>query len=193
MVSFLLLYTLGLVPESIKPPQAESFRTLWDKQQAKAIKDQLEKNAKAGITAPEPTRIVINKINVDVSVANPNTTDLATLDDYLLRGAVRYPGSGLLGFGNMFIFAHSTGLQVVNNQAFRAFNGLKNLTTGDLIEVYSNSKVSTYRVTSVKMVDQNEALVDFDNNRNMLTLSTCNSFGQKGDRYVVEAEFVRGI
>jgi LPXTG-site transpeptidase (sortase) family protein len=193
MVSFLLLYTLGFVPESIKPQQAESFRTLWDKQQALAIKAQLEKNTQAGITAPEPTRIVIDKINVDVSVSNPNTTDLATLDDYLLRGAVRYPGSGLLGFGNMFIFAHSTGLQVVNNQAFKAFNGLKNLTTGDLIKVYSDSKVSTYRVTSVKMVDQNEALVDFDNNRNMLTLSTCNSFGQKGDRYVVEAEFVSSL
>ena len=38
--------------------------------------------------------------------------------------------------------------------------------------------------------DKNEALVEFSNDVNMLTLSTCNSFGRKDDRYVVEADLV---
>jgi sortase (surface protein transpeptidase) len=39
-------------------------------------------------------------------------------------------------------------------------------------------------------VDQTRALVEFDNNKNMLTLSTCNTFGAKSERYVVEADYL---
>ena len=187
LVLFLLLYTLGLVPETIRPDQGDSFRTLWDKSQDRAITDQL--NQPILSQGVEPTRIVIEKIGVDVSVANPNSTNVKTLDDYLLQGAVRYPGSGLIGFGNMFIFAHSTGYRVVQNQAFKAFNGLKNLSAGDLIKVYSGAQVYNYRVSSVLLVDESRALVEFGSAKNMLTLSTCNSFGAKSERYVVEAEF----
>jgi LPXTG-site transpeptidase (sortase) family protein len=123
-------------------------------------------------------------------IANPNTTNVATLDEYLKKGAVRYPGSGTIGLGNMFIFAHSTGIKVVNNQAYKAFNGLKDLTTGDIIKVYGESKIYQYKVTSVRLVDSNEALVTFDTTGSRLTLSTCNTFGAKTERYVVEADFI---
>lgn len=190
IIAFSFLYSLGLVPESIKTEKGDSLRTLWDKNQNQAIKDQLTRNNQITIVGEEPTRIVIEKIGVDSSVANPNTTNVATLDDYLLRGAVRYPGSGLLGSGNMFIFAHSTGYSVVRNQAFKAFNGLNDLQEGDLIKVFSQSKTYTYKVTSVVLVDHTKVLVEFGSRKNMLTLSTCNSFGQKGERYVIEADFV---
>ncbi len=185
VVVFVLLYSAGLVPETIKPDQGDSFRTLWDKAQGKAISDQT-----ARTTGENPTRIVIDKIGVDVTISNPNPTNVTTLDEYLKQGAVRYPGSGLLGSGNMFLFAHSTGIKVVNNQAYKAFNGLKNLTAGDIIKVYGKNKVYQYKVTSVVLVDQTRALVEFNNTNNMLTLSTCNTFGAKSERYVVEADFI---
>ena len=187
LVVFALLYSLGLVPDSIKVNQGDSLKTLWDKAQSKAVNEQLNQGLVVG---ENPTRIVIDKIGVDSPVANPNTTNVATLDDYLRAGAVRYPSSGIIGKGNMFLFGHSSGLAVVRNQAYRAFNGLKDLKSGDIIKVYGVSRVYTYQVTSVTLVDENKALVEFGNNKNMLTLSTCNTFGAKSERYVVEAEFI---
>ncbi len=178
-VLFVLLYSIGLVPETIKSNEGDSFRTLWDKAQTvtKAIGE-------------NPTRIVIDKIGVDATVANPNTTNAATLDDYLKEGAVRYPGSGSLGAGNMFIFGHSTSIIVVHNQAYKTFNGLRDLKSGDVIKVYGASKIYEYRVTSVRLADSSEVLVKFDASKNMLTLSSCNTFGAKSERYVVEADYV---
>lgn len=191
-ILFLLLLSLGLVPESLRSNEGDSFRTLWDKAQNKAISEQI-KDGKMVAVGEQPVRIVIEKIGVDAVVVNPNTTDAATLDDYLLEGAVRYPGSGLLGSGNMFLFGHSTGIKVVHNQAYKTFNGLKDLKAGDLIKVYSSSSFYTYRVTTVTLVDQNQALVEFGNAKNMLTLSTCNTFGQKSERYVVQADYVGSL
>ncbi len=179
VILFILLYAAGLVPATLKSKEGDTLRTLLDKTQM------------INITGEKPTRIVITKIGVDIGISNPNTTDVKTLDQYLIQGAVRYPGSGFLGAGNMYLFAHSSSLSVVHNQAYKAFNGLKNLTAGDMIKVSGESKIYTYKVTSVKLVDQNQALVEFGNNKNMLTLSTCNTFGAKGERYVVEADYVQ--
>jgi len=188
-VLFTLLYLAGLVPEALQPNQTDSFRTLWDKTQAERINDQ--KNAEGIVIGENPLRIVIEKIGVDVAVLNPNTTNITTLNEYLKQGAVHYPGSGLIASGNMFIFGHSAeAYSVINNPAYRAFDGLKNLQTGDVIKVYGVSKVYTYRVTSVKLVKSDQALVEFNNNKNILTLSTCNTFGAKEERHVVEADFV---
>lgn len=187
ILSFLLLYSAGLVPESIKTNQGDSLRTLWDKAQKKAVTNQLNQSV---VTAQEPVRIVIDKINVDATVANPNTTNVATLDEYLKQGAVRYPGSGLLGFGNMFVFAHSSDLAVVNNPAYKTFTHIRDLKVGDIIDVYSSSKKYSYRVTGVKLVDGKTALVNLDNTKNKLTLSTCNTLGAPSERYVVEADYL---
>lgn len=189
IISFILLYTAGLVPESLKTKQADSFRTLWDKAQKKSVDEQIKQGIVI-VEAENPIKIIIDKIGVDSVIANPNTTNVTTLDEYLKQGAVRYPGSGLLGQGNMFIFGHSTGLSVVNNQAYKTFNGLKNLVAGDIIKVYSSSKIYKYVVTSVRLADASESLVEFGNNKNMLTLSTCNTFGAKTERYVIEADYI---
>jgi LPXTG-site transpeptidase (sortase) family protein len=186
---FILLYSAGLVPETMKKEEGDSLRTLWDKAQSEAINKQRQQGI-IDNTAIKPERIVIDKIGVDSVVANPNTDNVATLDEYLKQGAVRYPGSGTLGFGNMFIFAHSTGLRVVNNQAYKTFNGLKDLKAGDIIKIYGNSKLYIYEVKLVKLVDEKEALVTFDLDQNRLTLSTCNTFGAKSERYVVEADYL---
>lgn len=137
-----------------------------------------------------PTHISIPKIGVDVVVANPATTSVAVLDKALLSGAVRYPDSGTIGKGNMFLFGHSTGFRVVHNQAYKAFNNLKDLKNGDSIYIKSTNKEFIYKVSKVTLVDSDKALVDFKIKKNILTLSTCNTFGEKQERYVVEADFV---
>jgi LPXTG-site transpeptidase (sortase) family protein len=188
IAAFLLLYSAGFVPDSIKSNNGDSFKTLWDKAQKKAVDNQLNQNS---LNGENPIRIVIDKIGVDSLISNPLSTNVATLDEYLLQGAVRYPGSGLLGVGNMFLFGHSTGIKVVNNLAYKTFNGLKDLKVGDIIKVYGSSRLYTYRVSSVTLVDDSKALVEFGNNKNMLTLSTCNTFGAKSERYVVEANYIQ--
>jgi LPXTG-site transpeptidase (sortase) family protein len=136
-----------------------------------------------------PTRIVIKKIGVDTIISNPKSANNDILNQYLLKGAVRYPGSGMLGQGNVFLFGHSSSLPVINNQAYKAFNHLKDLNPQDLILVYSEGKEYTYKVFSVTLVDSDKELVDLSTSKNMLTLSTCNVFGEKQERFVIEASF----
>jgi LPXTG-site transpeptidase (sortase) family protein len=140
-------------------------------------------------TLAYPIKLTIPAIQVDTVVKNPTSTSTATLDAELKKGAVRYPGSGTLGIGNMFIFGHSTSHAIVQNKAYKVFNNIKNLKAGDSIYLESGTKVYEYRVRDVHLVDKNQTLINFQPGANMLTLSTCNSFGERSDRYVVQADF----
>jgi LPXTG-site transpeptidase (sortase) family protein len=178
-ISFFALYLLNFVPSELKD------------QSLTAPSNGTDPTITVGNSQYElPLRISIEKIGVDSIVQNPTTTNIYALDDLLLHGVVRYPGSGLPGKGNMFLFGHSTGLKLVKNQAFREFNNLKNLVAGDVILVYSGKHIFTYKVNNVKLVNSSDVTIDFSVKKNMLTLSTCNTFGQKEERYVVEADFV---
>jgi len=137
-----------------------------------------------------PTHITIPVIGVDATIANPVSTNADVLDNDLTHGAVHYPGSGLLADGNVYIFGHSTNWPVVQNQAYKTFNKFSDLKAGDLIEVTGTSHVYSYKVVSVVMEDADEAWVDLSDTKPMLTLSTCNTFGEKQQRYVVTAEYV---
>jgi len=142
--------------------------------------------------APEkPVRIVVASVGVDVVVNNPVKTDIASLDNSLLTGVTRYPTSAELGEnGNVVIFGHSSYLPVVKNENFKAFNGLKNLSKGESIEVYGDGLVYEYVVDRVYEADATNARIPLTKDGKKLTLSTCNSFGDLNDRYVVEAHFV---
>ena len=145
----------------------------------------------SAVVAIMPRRIVIDKIGVDSEIQNPESRDVAILDAALLKGVVHYPGSGNLNEDtNLFIFAHSTGLSNVRNQAYKAFNHLSSLSIDDLIQIESDRNVYVYKVVSVALRDNSEALVTFSRGKKMITLSTCNTFGKKDDRFVVEAVFV---
>lgn len=138
-----------------------------------------------------PTRIVIDAIDLDGSITTPADADIETLDNALLSGIVHYPGSSdLADPGNVFLFGHSTGFRVVQNEAFKAFNDLKHLKENDLVRVQSSSREYVYRVTSVSLVSASDAFVDLSRSGRTLTLATCNVFGAKEERYVVKAEFV---
>ncbi len=140
-----------------------------------------------------PQRISIPKISMDTEVRVPASSDVATLDKELLKGPVYYPGSGTGNGGNMFIFGHSTGHSVVINKAYKVFNNIKLLSKGDEIFVQSDGRTLVYRVRTVDLVDKNDTMVTFDTSSTLLTLSTCNSFGTKADRYVVVAELSRTL
>jgi len=187
-LSFTVLYLIGGVPNELRIVDAPLPENLT------ATSTVLSTNEGEEVQVIEyPIKVIIDKIGINTPVSNPASSNLSVLNSELQKGAVRYPGSGTLGKGNMFIFGHSTGIKVVNNQAYKAFNNLKELEKGDVIHIQSNDNSYNYKVTSVKLVDSNEALVTFSDDRNMLTLSTCNVFGQKQERYVVEATFIKSI
>ncbi len=141
-----------------------------------------------------PSRVVIPKVEIDVSVANPTSERVSDLDNALLNGSARYPSSGNINFGNMFIFAHSTTYKVVKNQAYKAFNGLKDLQYGDEIYVTAeNGKKYLYTVTSVQMASAANIQIHFSDNLHTLTLATCNVAGQKEERWIVEAKYVKEV
>ena len=175
-ITFSLLYLFGLVPEQ--------FKSIVGRQPGL--------DYKGNQVGELPLSIQIPVIGVNAQIYNPATTSIAVLNDYLLKGAVRYPGSGLLGGrGNVFIFGHSTGFKIVNNQAFKTFDDLQNLKAGDLIYVFSDTNEYIYKVLTVTKETADKALVEFDTKSEMLTLSTCDNFGAKSDRFVAQAEFVK--
>lgn len=157
----------------------------------------LSSNIKAASSTPtsvveNPVKIEIEKIGLAVTIANPTTTDIEALDEYLLKGAARYPTSAKLGeVGNVVLFGHSSYLPVVGNQAYKTFNGIQKLVAGDVITVYSAGSVYAYRVrTMEKESAESGAGINLAVSGRVLTLATCNSFATKSDRFVVTADFV---
>ena len=138
-----------------------------------------------------PIKIEILKINLSANVVNPTTTDIEILDGELLKGAVRYPTSASLGeTGNVVLFGHSSYLPIVHNQAYKTFNGIQKLVAGDTVTVSSTDTAYTYRVRSMTKESANNAAIPLSVAGSVLTLSTCDSFGKKTDRFVVVADFV---
>jgi sortase A len=145
---------------------------------------------RAELAAGAIARIRAPKVGIDVTVNHPTSVDVASLDESLKNGAVYYPGSGTPASGNVFIFGHSTNWAVVRNEAYRAFNGLEKLVAGDEIILETAEYDFVYRVDSVELVDADSALVYFDSTTPKLTVSTCNTFGEKQERHVAEATLV---
>ncbi len=142
-----------------------------------------------GIEAP--VKISIKKIGLGASISNPDSTDVEDLDRELLKGAVRYPSSALLGVdGTMLLFGHSSYLPIVHNQAYKAFDGIQNLKNGDIISVYSGGTEYQYSVTGVRVADATTDIIELPQNGRHLTLVTCDSFATKSNRFVVTSDLV---
>ena len=178
--SVAVLARLDLLPEPVSVTPASATNAVSGK------------HVRETISAPEePVRIVFPTLKKNVEVANPTSTDIAVLDAALLTGAVRYPLSAKLGEnGNVVLFGHSSYLPVVRNQAFKAFTGIEKLNRGDTIIVYSYSMTYTYIVRSVSEENAESDGISLDVSGKVLTLATCNSFGERSDRFVVVADFV---
>jgi len=200
LVTFALLSVIGFVPEqfkfaSIKAPKAQTEKTESANFQAPSNSNVVVKSNGTGVDSQDknviPTQILIPKIKVDSTINIPQSVDVAVLDTALTKGAVYYPGSGTLQGGNMFLFGHSSNWKIVNNEAYKTFNDLDKLVIGDEVTLKSGDRTYIYSVTSVSKASEDDALVNFASTGRMLTISTCDTFGRKQDRWVVNAEFKR--
>jgi LPXTG-site transpeptidase (sortase) family protein len=145
----------------------------------------------ATLVDPYPTRILFESLNREVTVVNPKSDAIAALDTALLSGVVRHPDSAdFVNRGTIFLFGHSSYLPNVINKNFQAFNGIQNLAWGDVIRLRSSDTEYVYRVDRVYKVGATSAEVKIETGKPKLTLVTCNSFGSKDDRFVVEATLV---
>ncbi|MDB5225788.1 MAG: Peptidase sortase-like protein [Candidatus Adlerbacteria bacterium] len=137
-----------------------------------------------------PVRVVALDIGLDSEVLNPQSTDLDTLNAAVDKAAMRWPTSALLGQdGTVAIFGHSSHLPIVNNQAYKTFNGIEKLKTGQVISVYSAGIEYRYKVVGVRLANAEEDVVELPADGKYLSLVTCDNFGSKSDRYVVTANF----
>jgi len=186
LVSFTFLFALGLVPSELR-----NGTSVLDELKMQTLE------SVSGVSEPiqetpeeegeEPLHLTIPNTDVDIVVQNPNTRDNVLLNEYLTKGTVRYPDSALLGSGNTLIFGHSSNAAVVNNDAYKALNGIEDLKRDDTIYVDSATTRYVYKVLKVETVNADEQYVNFKTEDAMLTLSTCNSFGKKESRHVVTA------
>lgn len=196
-LTLLVFSVLGLMPKEISAPssgsgagislESQSNSTLFGVDFTKADIKVSQKVSEIS-TEDLPARIVISKVNIDFKIINSESTNLTVLDNELTKAPVRYPGSGTISSGNMFIFGHSTGFKVVQNQAYKVFNNIKNLKVGDQITIYSlTGKKYEYTVVDGKDVKKNNTWIDFSASKPTLTISTCDRLSEIGDRYVVTA------
>lgn len=189
LIIFVALFTfsvsLGLAPVAVGEISAVFLSFLTEEGK---ITEQKTDSSDSKLS--KPVRLVISSVGIEGQVLNPEKSDIKVLDEALLKGAVRYPGSGNLESSqNILIFGHSSDLKVIHNQNFKIFNGLKFLKAGDEIKLYSENKEYIYKVDSVRLAMAEEEKVTFSDERKLI-LSTCNTFGAKEERYVVEAIFV---
>ncbi len=141
--------------------------------------------------AEEPVLLTIPSLDRVVTVLNPETRDIVELDQELLKGVVRHPDSALLGEdGNVVILGHSSYLPNVMNKNFQALNGVQKMKWGDIIELESDGTRYTYRVEKVYQAKASGVTIPTEVTGKRLTLVTCNSFGAKEDRFIVEAKLL---
>ncbi len=144
------------------------------------------------VTEALPMSVIFDTLGgKEVHVLNPDSDDVATLDNALLAGVVRYPHSAdFVNTGTILLLGHSSYLPKVNNKNFQAFNGIQKLVWGDTIRLRSADTEYVYSVDRVYEAKAIDATVDMAYGVSKLVLATCNSFGVKDDRFVVEATLV---
>jgi len=187
---------IDFVPEPISTPE----RSTSSAPAAETTESEVGTGEAAGTAAdptsvstddPSPDRIIIDKLDRSVEILNPESRSIEVLDNALLSGVVRHPDSAnLIEDGTVFLFGHSSSLPNVINRNFQAFNGIQTLEWGDIVRLQSADTEYVYRVDSVYQVKASEASVDIQRGRPSLTLATCNSFGTKDDRHIVEATLI---
>lgn len=138
-----------------------------------------------------PEMIIFDTLGKEIPIINPRDTSVAVLDNALLSGVVRHPESAdFLNTGTIFLLGHSSYLPVVHNKNFQAFNGIQDLEWGDTIRLRSADSEYVYTIDRVYEAQASDAMVPIEYGTPTLTLATCNSFGTKDDRYIVEASLV---
>ncbi len=191
LITYTCLVIIDFIPEPVgdESTEPENSTVVVEKSEPEtiAVPEAREPTPRSA----NPTRIIIDEIGTDIEVFNPDTIDVAQLDEVLLDGVARHPLSAdFQDKGNMLIFGHSSYLPNVLNSNFQAFNGVQKLTWGDKIRVESNDMVYEYRVDRVYEAKASDTVIDNARGEATLTLVTCNSFATTDDRFIVEATLV---
>jgi LPXTG-site transpeptidase (sortase) family protein len=190
VVNTLVLGAFDLLPNGLSNASTNSLAADLEKSSLSALAA-TSTTPPTGTIVEDPVKIEIPSLALTATIANPTTTAVKVLDELLLKGAVRYPTSAKLGEnGNVVVFGHSSYLPVVFNQAFKTFDGIQKLKQGDIVTVYSSGTAYTYKVRTMNKESAKDAVIPLTVTGRVLTLATCNSFGEKTDRFVVTADFV---
>lgn len=186
LVTYGILFALDFIPEPKKTSDdtdTEEVRATFT-EEVKEIEPVVQR-------APLPRKIIFDSLGREINVLNPESRAIADLDAALLNGVVRHPDSAeLTTDGNVFILGHSSYLPTVFNKNYQAFNGIQDLTWGDTVRLQSDDTEYIYRVQKVYKASASEVIVPFTPGKAKLTLATCNSFGSKDDRFIVEADLI---
>lgn len=190
-IGYGFLYYVDFVPEPIKTDEAASSTTPVVKE-GKTEVEAAETEPVATWNEPYPTSITLDSLGRTVSVLNPTSRSIAELDNALLKGVVRHPDSADLNEqnGNMLILGHSSYLKNVFNKNYQAFNGIQNLKWGDTITLRSRDYEYIYRVDRVYEAKASTVTIPTKSTGQKLTLATCDTFGAKEDRFIVESTLV---
>lgn len=187
-LSYTILYSIDFIPEPIEEtPTSDSVEVDPEID----VQDQEVEEVAKIVDSPVPLKIIFETLDKEITVLNPASREVADLDQALLGGAVRHPDSAdFRDDGNIFILAHSSYLPNVFNKNFQAFNGIQDLTWGDKIRLQSDDMEYVYRVEKVYKAKATEVFVPETPGEAKLTLATCNSFGSKDDRFMVESTLI---
>lgn len=194
LITYFILYVIDFIPEPIdKAPDSAVAAEVVEE------KNDEDDTTVAPVAAtvvrdvdPLPNKIIFDRLDRELTVLNPESREVADLDAALLNGVVRHPDSAdFVDTGNIFILGHSSYLPNVLNKNFQAFNGIQDLEWGDTVRVQSGDTEYTYRVDKVFEAKASEVVVPMDDTKAKLTLATCDSFGSKDDRFIVEAVLVK--
>lgn len=187
LATYALLFAIDFIPEPILEEKVQKVEEMVVKKE----ETQIVIEDIPVIIASKPLKIIFDTLGKEVKVLNPESREVAALDTALLSGAVRHPDSAdFKTAGNIFILGHSSYLPNVINKNFQAFNGIQKLTWGDTIRLQSEDMEYVYRVQKVFQAKASDVSVPYTPGKALLTLATCNSFGSKDDRFVVEAVLV---
>lgn len=190
-ISYAILFIVDFIPEPVEEAESEDAAVAVVVPELLEQEQVIEPVIEEVVTDPLPVSIYFDTLDREVAVLNPASRSIADLDEALLSGAVRHPDSATFSEdGNIFILAHSSYLPNVLNKNFQAFNGIQALTWGDTIRLESGDTEYVYRVQKVYEAKASEVFVPDTPGEAKLTLATCNSFGSKDDRYMVEADLV---
>lgn len=187
-ITYAILFAIDFIPEPVSPSVDENTENV---ESATAVTEPIEEVEEVTPLSPLPTKIIFDSLDREVVVFNPESRDVTVLDEALLSGVVRHPDSATLtDKDNILILGHSSYLPNVFNKNFQAFNGIQELSWGDLIRVQSADAEYVYRVQRVYEAKASDVVVPPTPGKAQLTLATCNSFGSKDDRYIVEASLI---
>ena len=190
LLAYTVLFIIDFIPEPVKEVPVDKATTQTQVSQEVEEMEEVVEMVPA-VDSPLPLKVIFDTLDREVTVLNPASRAIAALDTALLDGAVRHPDSAdFTEDGNIFILAHSSYLPNVFNKNFQAFNGIQDLTWGDTVRLQSEDMEYVYRVDKVYKAMASEVFVPETPGEAKLTLATCDSFGSKDDRFMVEATLV---